>query len=126
MVVTDLDGNYSINAKPGDTLIFSFIGMDNVERVVDTSQRIDVVLKENTILLGETVVIGYGSAKKRALTGSIVSVDSKEISNRAATNPAANLQGKIAGLQVVNTGRPGQDPEIRIRGTNSINGHKPL
>lgn len=125
-VVTDLDGNYSINAKPGDTLIFSFIGMDNVERVVDTSQRIDVVLKENTILLGETVVIGYGSAKKRDLTGSIVSVDSKEISNRAATNPAANLQGKIAGLQVVNTGRPGQDPEIRIRGTNSINGHKPL
>ncbi len=125
-VVTDFDGNYSINAKKGDTLIFSYIGMDNVEKVVGNSNILNVTLKENAILLGETVVIGYGSAKKRDLTGSIVSVDAKEISNRASLNAAANLQGKIAGLQIVNNGRPGQDPEIRIRGTNSINGHKPL
>lgn len=125
-VLTDLDGNFSVNAQKGDVLIFSYLGMNTVEKEVRNSDRIDIVLQENTVLLAETVVIGYGSAKKRDLTGSIVSVDAKEISNRSATNPAASLQGKIAGLQVINTGRPGQDPEIRIRGTNSINGHKPL
>lgn len=125
-VVTDFDGNYTINAQKGDVLVFSYIGMNSVEKRVGSSKTLNVILKENTVLLGETVVIGYGSAKKRDLTGSIVSVDAKEISNRASINAAANLQGKIAGLQVVNNGRPGQDPEIRIRGTNSINGHKPL
>lgn len=125
-VITDLDGNYSINAQKGDILIFSYLGMNTVERKVEGTDRIDVTLSEDNVMLAETVVIGYGSAKKRDLTGSIVSVDAKDISNRAATNPAASLQGKIAGLQVVNSGRPGQDPEIRIRGTNSINGHKPL
>lgn len=124
--ITDIDGNYAIEASKGEKLVFSYIGMDDKAVVVGDQSIINVQLLENTILLEETVVIGYGSAKKRDLTGSIVSVDSKQIANRPGSNAAASLQGKVAGLQVVNSGRPGQDPEIRIRGTNSINGYKPL
>ena len=77
-------------------------------------------------MLAETVIIGYGSAKKRDLTGSITNIKGSEIANKPATNPLSSLQGKIAGVQIVNSGQAGADPEIRIRGTNSINGYKPL
>lgn len=123
--ITNFDGEYTLDVSKGDKLVFSYVGM--LDQIVEVkSSVINVVLKENTVLLDETVVIGYGSAKKRDLTGSIVSVDAKELANRPGTNPASSLQGKVAGLQIVNNGRPGQDPEIRIRGTNSINGYKPL
>ena len=82
-------------------------------------------LKDDSQVLAETVVIGYGSAKKRDLTGSITNVKGEEIANKPATNPLSSLQGKVAGVQIVNSGRAGADPEIRIRGTNSINGYKP-
>ena len=87
---------------------------------------INVVMKDDSQMLGETVVIGYGSAKKRDLTGSITNIKGEEIANKPATNPLSSLQGKIAGVQIINNGRAGDDPEIRIRGTNSINGYKPL
>lgn len=90
------------------------------------SGSINVTLKEDSQVLAETVVIGYGSAKKRDLTGSITNVKGEEIANKPATNPLSSLQGKVAGVQIVNSGRAGADPEIRIRGTNSINGYKPL
>lgn len=125
-VVTDLDGAYSIQAKSGDILVFSYIGMKPVEVVVASQTNINVVLEDDAKVLSETVVIGYGSAKKRDLTGSIVSVKAADIANRPSSNPLASLQGKVAGVQVVNSGIAGQDPEIRVRGTNSINGFKPL
>lgn len=87
---------------------------------------INVVMKDDSQMLAETVVIGYGSAKKRDLTGSITNIKGEEIANKPATNPLSSLQGKIAGVQIINNGRAGDDPEIRIRGTNSINGYKPL
>ena len=77
-------------------------------------------------MLAETVVIGYGSAKKRDLTGSITNIKGDEIANKPVVNPVSALQGKIAGVQVINSGKAGSDPEIRVRGTNSINGYKPL
>jgi TonB-linked SusC/RagA family outer membrane protein len=77
-------------------------------------------------MLAETVVIGYGSAKKRDLTGSITNIKGDEIANKPVANPLSALQGKVAGVQVINSGRAGEDPEIRVRGTNSINGYKPL
>ena len=83
-------------------------------------------MEEDSQLIDEVVVVGYGSAKKRDLTGSIVTVKADEIASKPSTNPLASIQGKVAGVQVVNTGRAGQDPEIRVRGTNSINGFKPL
>ncbi|MGV8963334.1 MAG: SusC/RagA family TonB-linked outer membrane protein [Candidatus Saccharimonadaceae bacterium] len=125
--VTDIDGNYALNNVPSNaTLEFSYIGMVSVEEKVNGRTTINVVLAEDVRALEEVVVIGYGTARKRDLTGSIVSVKASEIADRPSTNPLASLQGKIAGVQVVNTGRAGQDPEIKIRGTNSINGYAPL
>lgn len=124
--VTDLDGAYTIPAKSGDVLEFSYVGMKTQLITVATQTTIDIVMQDDAQMLTETVVIGYGSAKKRDLTGSIVSIKADEIANKPSSNPLASLQGKISGVQVINTGRAGQDPEIRIRGTNSINGFTPL
>lgn len=108
------------------TLIFSYIGMREQEIAVNGRSTINVKMEEDSQLIDEVVVVGYGSAKKRDLTGSIVTVKADEIASKPSTNPLASIQGKVAGVQVVNTGRAGQDPEIRVRGTNSINGFKPL
>ncbi|HBK30016.1 MAG TPA: SusC/RagA family protein, partial [Porphyromonadaceae bacterium] len=125
--VTDIDGNYTLTNVPDNaTLVFSYIGMLTQEVNVGGRTTIQVALSEDVQVLDEVVAIGYGSARKRDLTGSIASVKAEEIANRPSANPLATLQGKIAGVQVVNSGRAGQDPEIRIRGTNSINGYKPL
>lgn len=125
--VTNIDGEYTLsNVAPNATLEFSYIGMETIEVNVNGRTTINLTLSEDVQALDEVVVIGYGTAKKRDLTGSIVSVDAAEIADRPSSNPLASLQGKIAGVQVVNTGRAGQDPEIRVRETNSINGYKPL
>ncbi|MGI6134787.1 MAG: SusC/RagA family TonB-linked outer membrane protein [Petrimonas mucosa] len=125
--VTDIDGKYLLNNVPAEaTLVFSYIGMLTVEEPLNGRTTVDMVMHEDVQALDEVVVIGYGTAKKRDLTGSIVSVSADQIADRPSANPLASLQGKVAGVQIVNTGRAGQDPEIRIRGTNSINGYKPL
>ena len=93
---------------------------------VGNQNVINVQLKDDSQMLAETVVIGYGSAKKRDLTGSITNIKGDEIANKPVANPLSALQGKVAGVQVINSGRAGEDPEIRVRGTNSINGYKPL
>ncbi|WP_353329608.1 SusC/RagA family TonB-linked outer membrane protein [Bacteroides sedimenti] len=123
---TDIEGNFSISVAPNTSLQFSYIGMKTQTIKVDGRTQINVVMNDDATMLSETVVIGYGSAKKRDLTGSITNIKGDEIANKPATNPLASLQGKIAGVQVVNTGRAGSDPEIRVRGTNSINGYTPL
>lgn len=125
--VTDIDGNYSLSNVPSNaTLEFSYIGMTSVEENVNGRTTINVILSEDIQALDELVVIGYGTARKRDLTGSIASVKASDFADRPSTNPLSSLQGKVSGVQVVNTGRAGQDPEIRIRGTNSINGYAPL
>ncbi len=124
--ISDINGSYNIPASAGDILEFSFVGMKSKIVKVGAQSIINVVMADDATILTETVVIGYGSAKKRDLTGSIVNIKGDEIANQPSSNPLASLQGKIAGVQVINTGRAGQDPEIRIRGTNSINGYKPL
>lgn len=125
-VVTGADGRYSIPASATDVLEFSYVGMVRQSIPVGNRSVIDVVLKDDSQLIAETVVIGYGSAKKRDLTGSITNVRGEEIANRPVSNPLSAIQGKVAGVQVINSGRAGADPEIRVRGTNSINGYKPL
>ena len=125
--VTDIDGNYTLNNVPSNaTIEFSYIGMTSVEEIVNGRTTINVILGEDIQALDELVVIGYGTARKRDLTGSIASVKASDFADRPSTNPLSSLQGKVSGVQVVNTGRAGQDPEIRIRGTNSINGYAPL
>ena len=125
--VTDIDGNYTLdNVSSNATLEFSYIGMKTIDENVNGRTTINVTLSEDVQLLDELVVIGYGTARKRDLTGSIASIKAADFADRPSTNPLASLQGKVSGVQVVNTGRAGQDPEIRIRGTNSINGYAPL
>ena len=125
--ITDINGKYQIvDVASNTTLIFSYIGMREQEIAVNGRSTINVKMEEDSQLIDEVVVVGYDSAKKRDLTGSIVTVKADEIASKPSTNPLASIQGKVAGVQVVNTGRAGQDPEIRVRGTNSINGFKPL
>lgn len=125
--ITDFDGKYQIaGVESNASLIFSYIGMKEQVIAVNGRTSVNVVMEENSQLIDEVVVVGYGSAKKRDLTGSIVTVKADEIASKPSTNPLASIQGKVAGVQIVNTGRAGQDPEIRMRGTNSINGYTPL
>lgn len=125
--VTDMDGNYMLNDVPVTaTIVFSYIGMTTTEEPLNGRTVVNVIMTEDVQALEEVVVIGYGTARKRDLTGSIVTISADEIANRPSANPLASLQGKVSGVQIVNSGRAGQDPEIRIRGTNSVNGYKPL
>lgn len=124
--ITDIDGKYSITTSPENVLEFSYVGMVKQDVKVGSQDVINVQLKEDSQMLAETVVIGYGSAKKRDLTGSITNIKGAEIANKPSTNPLSSLQGKVAGVQIINSGQAGSDPEIRVRGTNSINGYKPL
>ena len=123
---TDIEGNYLIKVDPSATLVFSFISYVTKEIAVNNQQKINVQLVTSTQELEQVVVIGYGTAAKRDLTGSIATVKGSEVADKPATNPVSSIQGKVAGVQIVNSGRPGADPDIRIRGTNSINSVKPL
>ena len=123
---TNSSGTYSISVPDGATLVFSYVGYDPTEELVKKRTEINVSLKVDTKALDEVVVIGYGTANKRDLTGSIVKLSGKEVEDKPNTNPVASLQGKVAGLSVVNNGTPGAAPDIRIRGTVSIGNVHPL
>ncbi|TDQ30048.1 SusC/RagA family TonB-linked outer membrane protein [Tenacibaculum caenipelagi] len=119
---TDFDGNYTIQAKTGDILVFSFVGMKTAERAVAGSNQINVIL-ENDNLLEEVIVVAYGTTTKEAFTGSaqVISVD--DIASRPATSPVAAIEGKVTGVQFTSAnGAPGSSPGILIRGAGTLNG----
>ena len=123
---TDNNGNFTITAPEKGTLVFSYIGYQTKEVPINSEAVINVKLAAATRALDEVVVIGYGQANKRDLTGSIVKIEGKEIADKPNTNPVASLQSKVAGVYIVNNGTPGQSPDIRIRGTGSIASIAPL
>lgn len=123
---TDNNGNYSIQAPGNAVIVFSYITHGVQEQQIDNRAIINVVLKDESTDLDEVVVIGYGTARKRDLTGSITQVKGEEIARMPNMNPLASLQGKVAGLTVVNSGTPGAQPTVRIRGVNSTNNSNPL
>jgi hypothetical protein len=108
---TVASGEYSLSVPDNATLIISYVGYETVEIPVGGRTTIDVKLKASTQKMDEVVVIGYGTANKRDLTGSIAKVAGKEIADKPNTNPVASLQGKVAGLSVVNNGTPGAAPD---------------
>ena len=122
----DVNGYFSIIAPDNATLLISSVGFDPKEISIGGRKDITVSLKESEKVLDQVVVIGYGTANKRDLTGSIVKVSGKEVADRPNANPIASLQSKVAGLYVVNNGDPGSAPDIRIRGTVSIGQVHPL
>lgn len=123
---TDANGNFSITAAPTATLVVTSSGYQKSEVAVGNQTTIDIPLTSSNQQLEQVVVIGYGTAAKRDLTGSIVKIAGKDVADKPNTNPLASLQGKVSGLSVVNTGELGKEPDIRIRGTVSRSQTKPL
>ncbi len=124
---TGLDGDYSISVPSNASLIFSCIGYATQTIALSGRTNIDVVLAEDAEFLEETVVIGYGVQKKSDITGAIASVKESDLENRTAIDVAQALQGKAAGVQIVNSsGAPGSASSIQIRGYSSNSKTSPL
>ena len=99
--ITDIDGKYQIPGVPANaTLIFSYIGMKEQEVALNGRSTVNLMMEEDSQLIEEVVVVGYGSAKKRDLTGSIVTVKAAEIASKPSTNPLASIQGKVAKVKL--------------------------
>ena len=123
-IVTDSYGRFSlVLPENATTLTFSFVGMISQDIPIAGKTEFNVVLMDETITLDEVVAIGYGTMKKRDITGSVSSVTPEKLVDRPVTNVGQALQNKVAGVQVIKqaAGDPGGRPQIRIRGTNSIN-----
>jgi len=121
--VTDANGGYSIQAATGETLVFAYLGLTSKTLKLGNETVVNMELEPDATLLEETVVVGYGTAKKSDLTGAVGSVTGEQIKSSVFTNFDQALQGRIAGVQVTqNSGAPGGAASIRIRGANSITG----
>ncbi|KVV14256.1 TonB-dependent receptor [Flavobacterium sp. TAB 87] len=120
---TDFDGSYSVKAKTGDVLLFSYVGMNDKQITVGATNAINVKMESSAQQMDEVVVVAYGRVKKSEYTGSVSSIKAADIEDRALTNVLAGLDGATSGLQVQSSaGQPGSAPAIRIRGFSSING----
>ena len=118
--ITDLNGNFSVQAGSNAVLNISYVGYVSQKVSVGGRSNIAVVLKEDAQTLNDVVVIGYGVQKKSDLTGAVASVKADELKNLSVTDAAAALQGKAAGVQILNsTGKPGAGAKIRVRGYSS-------
>lgn len=120
--MTDLDGGFTLNVPANSIIKVSFVGYETQEIAVAGKKLIEVTLKEDTELLDEVVVVGYGQMKRSDLTGSVVSVNDQAIKKSVPTSIDQVLQGRAAGVQIqANSGTPGASSSIRIRGVNSLN-----
>ena len=121
---TDFEGNYTLTAKEGDILVFSFVGYTTQERRVTGSRPINVSLKEEANVLEEVVLTAYGGTQKKAkVTSSIASVKTEVLSTGSFSNPAQALSGAVAGLRVAQTsGSPGAAPTLVLRGGTNLDG----
>lgn len=123
---TDFNGEYTITADAMGTLQFSYVGYQTKSIPVQGRTTIDVVMKENTELLDELVVVGYGTMKKSDLTGAVGSVGARDIKDVPVNNVGQALQGKLAGVNIVGGEKPGDNVTIKVRGLGSINNSDPL
>lgn len=124
--VTDGQGHFSLEVPDNAVLIVSYVGYNTKEIAVNGQTSLHISLSLSTTGLSQVVVIGYGTQKKIDLTGAIAVVNGSEVAKMPNTNPVASLQGKVAGLTIVNSGQAGSDPTVRIRGVNSTNNSDPL
>lgn len=120
--VTDVDGRYSLTIQdPNATLVYSYVGYLDEKVVVDGRTEIDVTLMPSIEMLSEMVVVGYGTVKKEDLTGSVAVVTAEDLNRLPSANVTQALQGRAPGVVVNQTGSPGQNAQILIRGIGSIN-----
>ena len=124
--VTNPDGDYTLSVPANSILVFTSIGFSPREIEVKNQTTINVSLATSTQDLEQVVVVGYGTQKRKDVTGAISSVSGEDIAKMPAVSPLASLQGKVAGLTVVNSGGAGSQPVIRIRGIASPNNATPL
>jgi TonB-linked SusC/RagA family outer membrane protein len=123
---TGFDGEYSINAKPTDVLVFSYVGYETKEVTISNRTQINFALKDDNNKLNEVVVIGYGTQKKADLTGSVSVVNMVSAKKTFTYDMAKMLQGQVAGVTVQASGEPGGFVNIKIRGISSFNNNNPL
>lgn len=123
---TDNFGNYSLTVDNNATLVFSSIGYETKEVAVNNRSVVDVQLNVAIKKSDEVVVIGYGSASKRDLTGSVAKVKGDVLALQPNTNPLASLQSRVSGLNIINDATPGSTPDVRIRGTISLGKITPI
>ena len=117
--MTDIDGNYSLNVAKGKTLVFSFIGY-RTQEVVASKTKIDVQLEEDSELLEDVVVVGYGSMQRKDLTSSITTVKAEDLNTGVFSDAASMLQGKVPGLVVTTSGDPNGTPSMTLRGASTL------
>jgi TonB-dependent starch-binding outer membrane protein SusC len=125
--ITDIDGSYSLKAPVGSTIVVSYTGYDNMEMIVGESGNLDFSMAEGA-LLDEVVVVGYGSQKKRDVTGSVASLKEKDFNQGVMLSADQLLQNRVAGVNIINnSGQPGGEATVKIRGNNSVRaGANPL
>ncbi len=120
-VVTDYDGNFSLDVNPGTTLVISYVGYVTQEVKVGNQSHLNIMMENEGGNLNEVVVIGYGTQRREAVTGSVANVNGEKLNQIAATNAAQALQGRVAGVLMTQTSsKPGEEMQIRIRGQRSL------
>jgi TonB-linked SusC/RagA family outer membrane protein len=125
-IISDIDGHYTLTVNKGATLLFTYVGYQTVQKIVNTP-IMNIALSEDSKTLDEVVVVGYGVQKKSSLTGSVSQVKSEDMVARTITTAGQALQGKTAGVEVLSSSaRPGSSPTIRIRGISSNGSSDPL
>lgn len=123
-VITDLEGNFSLSVSPDATLSVSYIGYKMMDIAVAGKSNITVVLKEDSQLLDEVVVVGYGTQKKANLTGAVASVKAEDIKDRVQSDVLSSIQGTVPGVTIIS--RPGETPTVNIRGRGNLGTSDPL
>ncbi len=118
--ITDIDGAFSLNVQDGDPIEFSYIGYETVTLNATAGEVMNVTLGEESALLDEIVVVGYGAVDKDDLTGVVTKIDEKDFIQGSITSPEKLLNGKVAGLQISSNGEPGGGSRIRLRGSTSL------
>lgn len=121
---TDINGQFNLMVNAGEnTLVISFIGYETTEVALGSQNVVSIMLTPEKTSLQEVVVVGYGTIKVKDLTSSITTIKSEELSKTPSSMPMQALQGKVAGLQIVTNGGPGNSPTVRVRGIGSFPGH---
>ena len=125
-VVTDLDGNFTIDAPANATLVVSYVGYEDREIAIRGRAILNKIqLTADVQMLDQVVVVGYGVQKKADLTGSVAVVNTDELKRVSNSNISTMLEGKVAGVQITSDGQPGADPTVRIRGIGSFGSTAP-
>ncbi|QXP66027.1 TonB-dependent receptor [Polaribacter sp. AHE13PA] len=126
-VSTDFDGKYTLTVNKGEQLTFSYIGFKKITVTVNNENVIDISLEDDVESLDEIVVIGYGTQKRSDLTGAVSSIKSDDLLKQPAANATQSIQGKLSGVNIINTNAPGSDPVVMIRGLGTAaSGTTPL